>query len=186
MSEHEHHATEEMVVESHFDASTTPDMAAEIDKPEEVLAEKLGISKMAAIRVLEWHAGEVASESEKARRHQIAIILSELVPSRPGNLEAIVLGLMFASGTASFAQLGSQSEAAKKMARSVKCPHCGKAHEQTVTRALISHYTLRWADKLHLTNYRFRRAEETRENCRKARIAIVAPPLSKNHKAHGK
>jgi hypothetical protein len=148
MSEHEHHATEEMVVEKHFDSSTTPDMAEEIDKPEEILAEKLGISKMAALRVLEWHAGEVASESKRARRFLIAIILAELMPTKPGNLESIVLGLMFASGTAAFAQLGSQSDAAKRMTRSIKCPHCGKSHQQTVTRALISHYTLRWADKL--------------------------------------
>lgn len=176
MSEHEHHATEEMVVEKHFDSSTTPDMAEEIDGPDEILAEKLGISKMAALRVLEWHAQKLAEADVVIRRTQLARVVGMFVKSGKRNMETVAMGLIFASGTAEFAQLGSQADAARSMKRTFRCVHCGKDNEQTVTRALISHYTTEWADELMLTNYRFRRAEETRENCKKARIAAIAPP----------
>lgn len=150
------------------------DLAEMMDQPREVLAEVLGISTDAALRVIVWSQSALDAARAESQASTMASVLSELVPAKPGNLEAIVAGLLFASGAATVNGWRSEADAARKLARKVRCPHCGKYAQHTMTRALISHYTTRWADKLGITNFRFRREESARQNSRTARNSVVS------------
>ena len=165
--------TDEVNINRTFEPSYVVDLAEMMDQPSEVLAEVVGITVAQARKVIVWaqSALDQARATEKART--MAMVLAELVPAKPGNLEAIVAGLLFASGAATVNGWHSQADAARKLGRVTKCPHCGKSAQHTITRALVSFYTVRWADKLGLTNFRFRRDEENRERCRKARQRVV-------------
>jgi hypothetical protein len=153
--------------------SYVTDLAELLDQPREILAEKLCVSQDAALRVILWAQSALDAARNESKAVSMAMVLSELVPAKPGNLEAIVAGLLFAAGAASVNGWKSEADAAKRLARKVRCPHCGRYALHTMTRALISHYTVRWADKLGCKNFRFRREEQARENSRKARNRVV-------------
>lgn len=104
-----------------------PDMADEIDSPEEVLADSLGISVKAARLV-------IAHVENEVRKNQ-ALILGRVIGLllRASNLPAMAHALAFASGL-------DQLNGAKSQAK--------VAEELGVTRALLSHYTLGVRDVL--------------------------------------
>lgn len=164
---------QETVVCKTFEPSYVTDFAAAIDQPREVLAEVLGISPEQAGRVIAWAQGALDSARNESKAQTMAMVLAELVPAKPGNLSAIIGGLLLASGAASVNGMRSQADVARNMEETKRCPHCTKKITMTVTRALICHYTNRWADKLGLKSLRFRRGDENRDACRESRNRVV-------------
>ena len=104
-----------------------PDMADEIDTPEERLADSLGIPLAAARAV-------IALQERALREHQ-ALILGRVIGLllRASNLPAMAHALAFASGLDQLNGARSQAEVARELG---------------VTRALLSHYTLGVRDVL--------------------------------------
>ena len=89
---------------------------------------------------------------------EVAQILSKVLSefTRPcKNLRARVYGLIFAAGLDEANSIHSQAE----IARQIGC-----------TRALISHYTTDWADKIRLGVFKFRKAESSRQTFRNAQL----------------
>jgi hypothetical protein len=126
-----------------------PDIATEIDKEEEILAEELKCSIPIARKVMqkikedrENHAGN--------NREVFSRIISKLMEST--NTKASLYGLACAGGLDALNGLRSQAEISRK---------------HGVSRALISHYTVAWADymsgkKAKFTITKLRKSEESR------------------------
>jgi hypothetical protein len=118
-----------------------------VDKPEWILAENLNLGLEEATRVLEWHQVALAREVDWEIARILNKVLSELI--RPcKNIRARVYGLIFATGLDQANGLHSQAE----IARELGC-----------TRALISHYTIEWVEKIQLGIFKFRKSEESRK-----------------------
>lgn len=124
-----------------------PDMADEIDTPEEKLADELGISIKAAKSVLAFQ--------EKALREHQALILGKVIGLllETSNLPVMAHALAFAAGL-------DQLNGAKSQAK--------VAEELGVTRALMSHYVVGVRDVLSgkegvFDNLKFRKRNSTRE-----------------------
>jgi hypothetical protein len=133
----------------------TPDIAAEIDSEEEILADELGVSIKQAQKILllieeKRHIG-VALAMAKT----IGFILSG------GNPVAKIYAMAFAAGLDQLNGLHSQAEAARKI---------------NVTRALLSHYVVCARDALGLADiYKFRKCNQSRETYRKVQLKINHP-----------
>lgn len=156
-----------------WDDGYTVDMAGEIDKPHEVLAEILGITPAQALRVSEWAAEFATQVSESEKVSQLREIVANLMPSKLGSVEVLVGGLVAASGMSAGITARTMEEIAQRVTQKCRCVHCGKTTEQTVTKAAVSHSAVVWADKLGLKNYTMCRDDETRENNRAARMRVV-------------
>lgn len=127
--------------------SYTPDYAAEIDKPDEIIADEYGVSLETARRILK--------DRESAARGQQAEILSAIIGHliAGNNLPAKVHSLAIAFGLDQLNGFHSQAEIARELG---------------VTRALISHYVLGWRDVLSggipaFDCLKFRKHNETRK-----------------------
>jgi len=129
--------------------ATEPDMAAAIDKPDEILADELGVSLAQARQIL--------AIIERYRREELATALGAVIGwvLSGGNVVAKIYGLAFAAGLGQLNGLHSQAEAARKLG---------------VTRALLSHYVVAAGDALiglhdreKLICLKFRKRDRTRE-----------------------
>jgi len=97
------------------------DMAAEIDTPQETLADELGISLKAAGMVMAYVDAEVRKSQALILGSSIALIL------KASNLRAMAHAIAFAYGLDQLNGAKSQAEVAREIG---------------VSRALLSHYTL--------------------------------------------
>jgi hypothetical protein len=121
--------------------------AFDVDRAEWVLAEELNLGLEEATRVLEWHKREIDRELHWELSRMLSFIISELVkPCK--NLPARVYGLVFATGLDQANAIHSQAEIGRKL-------NC--------SRALISHYTIDWVNKMNIFNYKFRKSENSRK-----------------------
>lgn len=123
-----------------------PDIASEVDRPEETLADLLGISPQTASRVLEYTAAEV-------RRSQ-SLVLGRLVGLlfETTNLPVLIHAIAFAAGLDQLNGAKSQAQVAKDLG---------------VTRALLSHYVVAVRDALSgracsFDNTKFRKRQSAR------------------------
>ena len=129
-----------------------PDIAGEIDREEEILADILGVTPKQALRVMAWHEEEkkkVATEHREAFGRVIAFLL------QGKNLPVMVHALAFAAGLDQLNGKKSQAEIAREL---------------NVTRALVSHYVVGFADILGVTVTKFRKSEGSREKFREAQL----------------
>lgn len=129
-----------------------PDMAGEIDTPEEILADELGITPVQARRVMQWHqieSAKVATEHREAFGRVIGFLL------QGKNLPVMIHALAFAAGLDQLNGKRSQSEIARELG---------------VTRALVSHYVVGFADILGVQVTKFRKKEASREVYREAQL----------------
>lgn len=120
---------------------------ADIDKEVDVICEELGVGPGLAARIKAYKDAAVTESVD----WEVAQILSKVISefTRPcKNLRARVYGLLFATGLDEINGIHSQAE----IARELGC-----------TRALISHYTTDWADKIRLGVFKFRKSEESRQ-----------------------
>jgi hypothetical protein len=121
-----------------------PDLASEIDSDEEILADLLGITPAQALRVQAWHEQEckkVAGEHREAFGRIIAFLL------QGKNLPVMVHALAFAFGLDQLNGKKSQAQIARELG---------------VTRALVSHYVVGFADILGVEITKFRKSESSR------------------------
>lgn len=128
----------------------TPDMAAEIDTEEELLAEELGCSVVIARKVVEKMKQQRQDHAGNSRE-LFARIISKLMES--SNTRVSLHGLACAGGLDELNGFRSQSE----IARELGC-----------TRALVSHYTTAWTDYMSgkdaaFSVTKFRKSEKSRE-----------------------
>lgn len=122
------------------------DDMSEIDNEVDLICEELGVGPGLARRIKEYKDAALAESVDWEVCQILARVLSEFC--RPcKNLRARVYGLIFAAGLDAANAIHSQAE----VARQIGC-----------TRALISHYTTDWADKIKLGVFKFRKAERTR------------------------
>jgi hypothetical protein len=124
------------------------------DTEEERICEEFGVGPALARRIKVYKDDALA----EAIDWEVAQILSKVLSDfcRPcKNLRARVYGLIFAAGLDMVNGIHSQAEIAKQ----IGC-----------TRALISHYTTQWADKIRLGVFKFRKAESSRPTFRNAQL----------------
>jgi len=132
--------------------SYEPDMAAMIDRPEEIIADEYGVSIAVALRI-------IADREDLARRGQaqiLASVIGYIIQSRNPTLQVYALAIAFGMDQLNGAH--SQSEIARELG---------------VTRALVSHYVLQWRDILAggvggFDNRTFRKRNSTREIYKKS------------------
>ena len=130
-----------MIREPHYYDDMT-----EIDTEVDLICERLGVEPALARQIKEYKD----SAMEEGVDWEVAQILSKVLSefTRPcKNLRARVYGLIFAAGLDQANSIHSQAE----VARQIGC-----------TRALISHYTTDWADKIRLGVFKFRKSERSR------------------------
>jgi predicted transcriptional regulator len=133
-----------------IESAYTPDLAAEIDSEEEILAEELQCTIAIARRVivkLRQQRNDHAGNS----RELFARVISKLMES--SNTRVSLHGLACAGGLDELNGFRSQAE----IAREIGC-----------TRALVSHYTTAWTDYMSgkdaaFTVTKFRKSEKSRE-----------------------
>ena len=107
--------------------SYTPDMAAEIDTPVEIAADRYGVSLKVAATILL----DIDAASRRLQAETLGAVIGTLISG--SNLQAKVHALAIAFGLDALNGFHSQSE----IARQLGC-----------TRALISHYVTGWRDVL--------------------------------------
>ena len=156
-----------------WDDSYWPDMAAEIDKPHEELAEILGITPEKALVVAEWAAAFANKTSEEEKAGQLREIVANLLPGNRGAVEVRVGGLAAASGVMMGSGRDTMQAIAELVTQRCKCERCGHTTQVPVTRAAISHHAVWWREKLGLENYRHCRPDDVREKNREARVRVV-------------
>lgn len=131
-----------------FEPSYTPDMSALIDKPEEILAEQIGVTPKAARHIL-------ALIEARSRANQAIIlgrVLGFLIQAK--NQTAMIYGFAIASGLDQLNGAETETEIAEKLG---------------VSRALISHYVCGARDILSgkevgdFDNFTFRKQNSTRQ-----------------------
>ena len=145
----------------------TPDIAAEIDTPDEIAADDYGVSIATARRILR--------DREAAVRRQQAEVLGAIIGQllAGSNLPAKVHSLAIAFGLDQLNGFHSQAEIARELG---------------VTRALISHYVVGWRDMLSggipaFDCLKFRKHNETRQTfAAKATDPVLA--AKRGHNLH--
>ena len=149
-------------------ASYTPDFAAEIDKPDEIVADDYGVTLETARRILR--------DRQTAVRHEQAAVLGSIIGHllSGNNLPAKVHALAIAFGLDQLNGFNSQSE----VARDLGC-----------TRALISHYVLGWRDVLAggvgaFDCIKFRKHQETRQVYAEKATSKTLAEKRKRHEQH--
>jgi hypothetical protein len=126
----------------------------EIDSEVDLICEQLGVGPGLARQIKDYKDSAVAESVDWEVAQILTKVLSEF--TRPcKNLRARVYGLIFAAGLDEANSIHSQAE----IARQIGC-----------TRALISHYTTDWADKIRLGVFKFRKAESSRQTFRNAQL----------------
>jgi hypothetical protein len=125
------------------------------DKEEERIADQLGVPLSLAAKIRAYKDEALAESIDWEVSQILSKVLSELI--RPGgrNIRARLYGLIFATGLDEVNNIKSQNQ----IAREIKC-----------TRALISHYTTDWADKIRLGVFKFRKCEDSRQTFQKSAI----------------
>jgi hypothetical protein len=127
---------------------------SELDHEVDLICEQLGVAPGLARQIKDYKDAAVAESVDWEVAQILAKVLSEF--TRPcKNLRARVYGLIFAAGLDEANSIHSQAE----IARQIGC-----------TRALISHYTTDWADKIRLGVFKFRKAESSRQTFRAAQL----------------
>ena len=119
-----------------------PDPADEIDKPDEIIADRFGLDLEQAADLIKL------IEQEKTRHLATALggMIGYLLMG--GNPMARIYGLAFAAGLDQLNGLKSQSEVARNLG---------------VTRALLSHYVVAARDALDINITKFRKSDKARE-----------------------
>lgn len=132
------------------DPSYWPDVASEIDRPEETLADQLGTTPAVALKVM--------AHTEQAVRREQSLILGRVVGMllETTNLPVLAHAIAFAAGLDQLNGKKSQAQVARELG---------------VTRALVSHYTVGVRDVLSgkrdtFDNTKFRKANKTRKTFR--------------------
>lgn len=119
---------------------------SEIDTEVDLICEEMGVGPGLARRIKDYKDAKLAESVDWEVCQILGRVLSEFV--RPcKNLRARVYGLIFAAGLDQANAIHSQAE----IARQIGC-----------TRALISHYTVDWADKIRLGVFKFRKRDGAR------------------------
>jgi hypothetical protein len=127
---------------------------SKIDSEVDLICETLGVGPSLARQIKDYKDHAVAESVDWEVAQILTKVLSEF--TRPcKNLRARVFGLIFAAGLDEANAIHSQAEIARK----IGC-----------TRALISHYTTDWADKIRLGVFKFRKVESSRPTFRSAQI----------------
>lgn len=130
------------------------DDMSEIDTEVDLICEEMGVGPALARRIKDYKDSALSESVDWEVAQILSKVLSDFV--RPcKNMHAKVYGLIFAAGLDELNGVHSQAEIARK----IKC-----------TRALISHYTTQWADKIRLGVFKFRKAERSRQTFRDAQI----------------
>ena len=150
--------------------SYEPDMAAMIDRPEEIIADEYGVSLAVAKRI-------IADRENLARRGQaeiLASVIGLLIQSRNINVQVHALAIAFGMDELNGAH--SQSEIARELG---------------VTRALVSHYVLAWRDVIaggvgSFDNRTFRKRNSTRKTYAKAATNPVVQAKLKSQRNNQK
>ena len=129
----------------------TPDIASEIDKEEEILADTLGVTINQALAIIKYRDDAITTNRSLVLARAIALLLDAQ------NIRAMVYAIAFASGLDQINGKKSQSEVAKE----IGC-----------TRALLSHYTVGAHDifsgkEIVLECTKFRKSNDSRETFRK-------------------
>jgi hypothetical protein len=132
-------------VNDSLDVAYHPDLAGEIDKEEEILADLLGITPKQALSVMEWHEEESKKLSGE-HRESFGRVIAFIIQSKNPRLAAYGLGI--AGGLDQLDGLPSQAELARGLG---------------VTRSLVSHYVTAAADLLGVTITKYRKSEASRE-----------------------
>lgn len=127
--------------------SYEPDIAAEIDRPDEIAADRYGVSIKTARLIL----ADIEAASRRRQAETLGAVVGALITG--SNLQAKVYSLAMAFGLDQLNGFHSQSE----VARQIGC-----------TRALISHYVISWRDILAggiggFDCVKFRKHNETRQ-----------------------
>ena len=128
-------------------ASYEPDMASEIDKEYEILADRFGVSIDDALQIIRWRDNAI-------RRHQADILgqfIGILIAAK--NQPAVIYAFAIAAGLDQLNGIHSETEVAQRLGCS---------------RALISHYVIAARDTLSGKHgdfdcTKFRKKNETRE-----------------------
>ncbi len=130
------------------------DDLSKIDTEVDLICENFGVGPALARQIKDYKDTALAESVDWEVAQILTKVLSEF--TRPcKNLRARVYGLIFAAGLDEANSIHSQAE----IARQIKC-----------TRALISHYTTQWADKIRLGVFKFRKAESSRPTFRNAQL----------------
>jgi hypothetical protein len=128
-------------------ASYTPDMAAEIDKEWEVLADEWGISIETALEIIRWRDNAIREHQAMVLGQFIALLLT------CSNQPVVVHAFALAAGLDQLNEIKTETEVAERFG---------------VSRALVSHYTVAARDVLSGKHgdfdvTKFRKRNETRE-----------------------
>jgi hypothetical protein len=128
---------------------------SELDRPEEELAEVLNLTPEQALRVLEWHAGQVRKEITQSTSKQLYDII-QLFTERGANSRLTAVALAYAGGLERTIGVGSLRDAAASVGYTV---------------AQLSKLILRIQKQLNLSNTIFNKAPEARETYRQTQLA---------------
>jgi hypothetical protein len=130
------------------------DDMSEIDTEVDLICEEMGVGPSLARRIKDYKDAALSESVDWEVAQILSKVLSEF--TRPcKNIRAKVYGLIFAAGLDEANSIHSQAE----IARQIDC-----------TRALVSHYTTQWADKIRLGVFKFRKAESSRQTFRDAQL----------------
>lgn len=148
--------------------SYTPDFAAEIDKPEEIAADRYGVSLETARLII----ADIKAAVRRRQAETLGAVIGTLISG--SNLQAKVYSLALAFGLDQLNGFHSQSE----VARQIGC-----------TRALISHYVIAWRDVLAggiggFDCIKFRKHNETRKTFSDKAKNPVIQAKNKQNESH--
>lgn len=148
--------------------SYTPDFSAEIDRPEEIAADRYGVSLELARVIL----ADIEAASRRRQAETLGAVIGSLISG--SNLQAKVYSLALAFGLDALNGFHSQSE----VARQIGC-----------TRALISHYVIAWRDVLAggvggFDCLKFRKHNETRQTFSDKAKNPVIQAKNQRHEQH--
>jgi hypothetical protein len=130
-----------MIREPHYYDDHAP-----LDTEVDLICEQLGVGPALARAIKQYKDHAMAESVDWEVAQILSKVLSEF--TRPcKNPVARTYGLIFAAGLDEVNSCHSQAEIARK----IGC-----------TRALISHYTTVWADKIRLGVFKFRKSERSR------------------------
>lgn len=146
----------------------TPDFAAEIDKPDEIIADRYGVSLETARLII----ADIKTAVRRRQAETLGAVVGTLISG--SNLQAKVYSLALAFGLDQLNGFHSQSE----VARQIGC-----------TRALISHYVIAWRDVLAggvgaFDCVKFRKHNDTRQTFSDKAKNPVIQAKNKHNESH--
>ena len=129
------------------------DYAADIDTPEEILADRYGVSLRVARQIIaDQQSAKIREDASISAR-----IIGQLMITK--NLRVMVQALAIAAGLDQLNGARSQTEVAKEL---------------NVSRALLSHYVVAWRDLLSNREYKFDITKMRKNNSTRATYAAKA------------